>query len=93
MCTTNRFRVCISSLLRKNRPVGQIFGSAFFWPETIDAAADIYNGVSSIRRATPIVAMLMNCVVRFLVDVDVPWAYSVVSVQPPKLRIAVTEQF
>lgn len=32
---------------RKEKPVGQVFGHAFAWPDAIDAAADIYNGVRS----------------------------------------------
>ena len=47
MCATKSFGVYISFLSRKNGPVGHIFGATFFWPEAIDAAADIYNGVSS----------------------------------------------
>ena len=78
MCATNGFGVCISFLVRKNGPVGRIFGSAFFWPEAVDAAADIYNGVSSLRRAVPVMTTLMSRVVRLLVDVDIPRADCVV---------------
>lgn len=33
-------------LVRKDKPIGQTFGSGFSWPEAADAAADVYNGVS-----------------------------------------------
>ncbi len=33
---------------RKDRPIGQTFGKGFQLSEMIDAAADVYNGVSSI---------------------------------------------
>ena len=32
---------------RKDKPVSLIFGSGFSWSEAIDAAADVYNGVST----------------------------------------------
>ena len=31
---------------RKDKQVNQVFGQAFSWSEAIDAAADVYNGVS-----------------------------------------------
>lgn len=30
---------------RKGKPIGQIYGAGFSWPEAIDAGADVYNGV------------------------------------------------
>ena len=32
--------------VRKNKTIGQTFGSGFSWSEAVDAAADVYNGVS-----------------------------------------------
>ena len=32
---------------RKDKPVSLIFGSGFSWSEAVDAAADVYNGVST----------------------------------------------
>ena len=78
MYTTIRFRMRISSSVRKEKPAGQIFGSVFSWSEAIDAAADIYNGVSLKLRSYSVVAALITCVVCLLVDVDVPRAYRVV---------------
>lgn len=78
MYPPNRLRICISSSIRKNKLAGQVFGSGFSWSEAVDAAADIYNGVSSTLRGFPVVATLINCVVRLLVDVNVPRAYRVV---------------
>lgn len=78
MYTTKRFRMCISSFTRKDKAAGQIFGSVFSWSEAVDAAADIYNGVSSILQGIPLVSTLIKCVVRLLVDVDVPRANCVV---------------
>ena len=37
-----------NNYFRKDKPVGLIFGSGFSWSEAIDAAADVYNGVSNI---------------------------------------------
>ena len=37
-----------NSYFRKDKPVGQIFGSGFSWSEATDAAADVYNGVSIV---------------------------------------------
>ena len=37
-----------NNYLRKGKPVGLIFGSGFSWSEATDAAADVYNGVSTI---------------------------------------------
>jgi hypothetical protein len=31
---------------RKDKPINQVFGQVFSWGEALDAAADIYNGVS-----------------------------------------------
>ena len=42
-------RVLELTLFRKDKPIGQTFGSGFSWPEAIDAAADVYNGVSQSR--------------------------------------------
>lgn len=36
---------------RRDRPVGQTFGAGFLWPEAVDAAADVYNGVRSASVA------------------------------------------
>lgn len=74
----NPFRMCISFSIRKGKPAGQIFGSGFFWSEAVDAAADIYNGVSPTLRGIPVVTTLINSEVRLLVDVDVSRAYRVV---------------
>lgn len=78
MYTTSRFRMCISSSIRKNEPAGQIFGSGFSVSEAVDAIADIYKGVSSTLRGIPVVPTLIDCVVRLLVDVDVPRTYRLV---------------
>ena len=61
---------------RKEKPVGHIFGSGFSWSEAVDAAADIYNGVGP--KDILIVTMLIDCVVRLLVNADVSRAYCVV---------------
>ena len=37
-----------NSYFRKDKPVGLIFGTGFSWSEATDAAADVYNGVSTI---------------------------------------------
>ncbi len=37
----------INNYFRKDKPVSLIFGSGFSWSEAIDAAADVYNGVST----------------------------------------------
>ena len=55
-----------------------LFGSGFSWPEAVDTAAEIYNGVGSKRRGTLIAATLIVRLVRVLVNVNVPGAYCVV---------------
>ena len=47
MYISKRSRTWVSSSIRKDKPVGQILGSGFSWSEAVDAAAEIYNGVSS----------------------------------------------
>lgn len=37
-----------NNYFRKDKQVGLIFGSGFSWSEATDAAADVYNGVSTI---------------------------------------------
>lgn len=37
----------ISSACRKDKPIGNVFGSGLLWTEALDAAADVYNGVSA----------------------------------------------
>lgn len=78
MYTSSRSGMCVSPSVRKDEPSGQIFGSGFSWSEAVDAAADIYNGVSSTLQGVPVVATLIHCVVRLLVDADVPRTYRVV---------------
>ncbi|KAI4189698.1 MAG: hypothetical protein LQ348_003761 [Seirophora lacunosa] len=34
----------ISSACRKDKPIGNVFGSGLLWTEALDAAADVYNG-------------------------------------------------
>ena len=63
---------------RKDKPVGHIFGAGFTWPEAVDAAANIYNGVGTEWRGIPGVATLIICIVRLLVNADVPRAYCMV---------------
>ncbi|GIJ87597.1 hypothetical protein Asppvi_006507 [Aspergillus pseudoviridinutans] len=36
----------------KGKPVGNTFGEGFFWPEVLDAAADVYNGYVFWSMAT-----------------------------------------
>lgn len=45
MYAIDRSRMC-SSILRKDKYAGQVFGSGFSWSEAADAVADIYNGVN-----------------------------------------------
>lgn len=59
MCITIRFRMRISSSVRKEKPAGLIFGLGFSWSEAADAAADIYNGVSLTLWGVPVVATLI----------------------------------
>jgi len=33
---------------RKNRDVAEVFAKGFEWKKAIDAAADVYNGVSNV---------------------------------------------
>lgn len=37
------------TILRKDKPVGQDFAQSFSWAKSIDALADVYNGVSDGR--------------------------------------------
>lgn len=37
--------VLANAFSRKKKQVGQVFSQTFSWPEAIDAAADVYNGV------------------------------------------------
>lgn len=42
---------------RKEKQVGQIFGQVFSWGDAIDAAADVYNGVSLEILKFPLLLM------------------------------------
>ena len=35
---------------RKHNPIDRVFGRGFLWNEALDAVADVYNGVSPLRR-------------------------------------------
>lgn len=76
--TEDRSRTWVSRLFRNKNPVGQNFGTGFSWSEALDIIAHIYNGVGLRWRIILIVAPLINCIVRLLVNVDVPRAYGVV---------------
>ena len=38
--------VCTDIPCRKDKPIGQFLNQPFTWSDAIDAAADVYNGVS-----------------------------------------------
>jgi hypothetical protein len=47
----NQARIAYSHLIRKDKPIGRTFGGPFVWDDALDAAADVYNGVSDIAQA------------------------------------------
>lgn len=63
-------------LCRKDKPIGQVFGSGFSLDEAIDAAADVYNGV---RLSHLIICMVTDTeIVRLLVHTYISGAFCVV---------------
>lgn len=63
---------------RKDKPVGNILGAQFLWAHALDAAADVYNGVSTLTSSRSIVMLTTLIPVRLLVYADLFGAYCVV---------------
>jgi hypothetical protein len=53
--------------IRKENQVGQVFAHKFTWSEAIDAAADVYNGVSEQLQYMLSAHTVTVC---FLVNID-----------------------
>lgn len=50
---------------RKDKLIGQIFGSGFSFVEAFDAAADVYNGVSSKNGILGVIRAYAPCSMSF----------------------------